>query len=414
MHKYIASPPRHVAALSFPGPHLYYFQLFEGCTGLPDEIMADNGRDRDRYSAIQALTTSPYTQADILRTFQGLPFKSGYYSLLSPQHMGSSKRDKLFSALKLSDSLYLILLNSGKKLWNYRVSPDSFLGKVQHLFKTYYTQWTASKPTYDPHRRLILGRGGSARCVKVGIELNADTFKLCAVKKLIDKPSGLFNIFHNLESPLILPIYHYLTFFHPLRQRHEFYISMELAERSLLYMSSPEHFPEVARLSFPEKKKLVLRFLDGVLYLHQHGLYHLDLKLENVFMSQGRLKIADFDTLTRETQGYAKLGTPRCGPPEIFLKDPFSLDYSTEKADTWCTGIVALELMTQRIIERDGYLSYLKTSRDHRHPLLDHPVFSAYDSPTKEAIKTLLPLLEQDPKLRGSIKNSYLLLSNIM
>ncbi|KAK7470190.1 CBL-interacting serine threonine-protein kinase [Stygiomarasmius scandens] len=90
-----------------------------------------------------------------------------------------------------------------------------------------------------------------------------------------------------------------------------------------------------------------LQIIDGVMHLHEKGVFHRDLKFENVLCAtaEGKeicLKIADFGLATKDTLvPYGRYaGTPRYMPPEcvsLALRGP---QYSPAHQDIWAIGIM--------------------------------------------------------------------------
>ena len=83
----------------------------------------------------------------------------------------------------------------------------------------------------------------------------------------------------------------------------------------------------------------------AVQFLHQHGILHRDLKLENVLVgSDGHCKIADFGLsklgLFRYCKTTTRCGTPQCLAPEIFKNLPYD-----QGVDWWALGIMIYEMI---------------------------------------------------------------------
>ncbi|KAK7470236.1 Serine/threonine protein kinase [Stygiomarasmius scandens] len=102
--------------------------------------------------------------------------------------------------------------------------------------------------------------------------------------------------------------------------------------------------------TFDEEKRArsaFLQVIDGVMHSHKNGVFHRDLKYENVLCTtEGKelcLKIADFGLATKHTvvpYGYYA-GTPRYMPPEcvsLALQNPQG--YSPAQQDIWAIGMM--------------------------------------------------------------------------
>ena len=84
----------------------------------------------------------------------------------------------------------------------------------------------------------------------------------------------------------------------------------------------------------------------AVQFLHQHGILHRDLKLENVLVdSDGHCRIADFGLsklgLFRPRRARTHCGTPFCMAPEIVKNLPYG-----HGVDWWAFGIIIFEMIT--------------------------------------------------------------------
>ncbi|KAJ3049954.1 hypothetical protein HK097_009061, partial [Rhizophlyctis rosea] len=103
---------------------------------------------------------------------------------------------------------------------------------------------------------------------------------------------------------------------------------------------------ELTRQTFSELQAAIIlaSALEGLAYLHEHGVVHRDVKSANILLTeQGEVKIADFGVSERLTQTIAArrtvVGTPFWMSPEVITGS----GYGTE-ADIWSLGITAIEM----------------------------------------------------------------------
>jgi len=89
---------------------------------------------------------------------------------------------------------------------------------------------------------------------------------------------------------------------------------------------------------------LIASTLDAVVYLHQQGIIHRDIKAGNILLNdQGDVKIADFGVSKQLGSTISKrntvIGTPLWMSPEVIQGIPYD-----NRADVWSLGITAIEM----------------------------------------------------------------------
>ncbi|CAG5895717.1 unnamed protein product [Menidia menidia] len=95
-------------------------------------------------------------------------------------------------------------------------------------------------------------------------------------------------------------------------------------------------------------KRLMRQILEGVSFLHQNNIVHLDLKPQNILLTSsspvGDIKIVDFG-LSRRVSSHHELreimGTPEFVAPEILNYEPIST-----ATDMWSIGVLAYVMLT--------------------------------------------------------------------
>ena len=89
------------------------------------------------------------------------------------------------------------------------------------------------------------------------------------------------------------------------------------------------------------------QLLDTCQYLHQHDIFHRDVKSENILVNYYtyHLKLIDFGTATRVEEGViynGKDGTPAFSPPEWITQS----GYKPQPTTVWSCGVVLYEILT--------------------------------------------------------------------
>ena len=113
---------------------------------------------------------------------------------------------------------------------------------------------------------------------------------------------------------------------------------MDLAEGGVL--SQYYKSQALKRLSELEASGIFRQVVDAIGYLHRLGIYHRDIKTENVLIDkQRRIRLIDFGFSVKSSPS-TKLtlfcGTPNYMSPEIILKR----EYLGAPSDTWALGVL--------------------------------------------------------------------------
>ncbi|KAF7144620.1 hypothetical protein RHSIM_Rhsim04G0248500 [Rhododendron simsii] len=138
---------------------------------------------------------------------------------------------------------------------------------------------------------------------------------------------------------------------------HEVLASKTKIYMVLEYVAGGELFDRIAskgKLSEAQARKVFQQLIDGVSYCHNNGVYHRDLKLENVLVdAKGNIKISDFglSALPQHFRDDGLLHTT-CGSPNYVAPEILAnRGYDGATSDTWSCGVILFVILT-------GYLPF--------------------------------------------------------
>lgn len=123
-------------------------------------------------------------------------------------------------------------------------------------------------------------------------------------------------------------------------QGDRLYLVMQLIEGGTLR----EHLTKVGRMRAAEAARLITLLADGLCYLHERGLVHLDVKPSNVLLGCGNWPMLNDFGVARLVGRAAHVrvsGTPAYMSPEQCLAQP-----ADARADQYALAVLGFELLT--------------------------------------------------------------------
>ncbi|CAL1366455.1 unnamed protein product [Linum trigynum] len=247
--------------------------------------------------------------------------------------------------------------------------------------------------------RYELGRTlGEGSFAKVKLARNTETGETVAIK-ILDKDNLL-------KTKMIAQIKREISTMKHIRhpnviRMHEVMVSKERIYMVMEFVAGGELFEKVARGRLKEAaaRRCFQQLINAVDYCHTRGVYHRDLKLENLLLDGSRvLKVADFglSALPQQLRGDGLLHT-MCGTPTYIAPEVISRKgYDGAKADVWSCGVILFVMLAGYMPFHDSNIlaMYKKIYKaDYSCP----PCFSTSG---KELIKRIL---DPDPATRISI-----------
>lgn len=143
---------------------------------------------------------------------------------------------------------------------------------------------------------------------------------------------------------------------------------------------------------------------EGVKYLHENGIVHGDIKMENILLNNEKVKLSDFG-LAKKASCYDfkdNCGTVEYAAPELLIGDPEIEKVDPFKADIWALGVTLYALLHHQFPFDGPSPKILKVRILTTEPIY-HPCKADDEKYTKlqELIKKLL---EKNWKRRPSIE----------
>ncbi|KAM9328598.1 LOW QUALITY PROTEIN: striated muscle preferentially expressed protein kinase-like [Pholidichthys leucotaenia] len=190
---------------------------------------------------------------------------------------------------------------------------------------------------YDIHKEI--GRGAFSYVKRVTQKKGKSEFAakfICARGKRKALALREMDLLSELDSERIL-------YFHDAFEKKNVVVLItELCHEELL-----ERMAKKTAVMELEIRKSVQQVLEGLRYLHQRNIAHLDMKPENILMESpesNKIRICDFGNamkLEASEEYYCKYGTPEYVAPEIVNQTPVST-----ATDIWSVGVITYLCLT--------------------------------------------------------------------
>lgn len=158
------------------------------------------------------------------------------------------------------------------------------------------------------------------------------------------------------------------------------------------YIAGTDTYPSGIHMDFVQR--VFVQMVEGVFYMHQQGVAHMDIKLENTCLDEaGNVVLIDWEfallLMSEGCDAYVyniPCGTPGYAPPEIIRRWP----YDPRGVDVWCLGVCLFSLVFGEM----PFPSKTAPEDAFRAPLAFH------DHVDDDLMDLLRGMLEIDPKDR--------------
>lgn len=168
------------------------------------------------------------------------------------------------------------------------------------------------------------------------------------------------------------------------------------------YVKGGELFNRVAKGKLKEDvaRRYFQQLIRAVDFCHSRGVYHRDLKLENLLLDEnGNLKVSDFglsalaETKRQDGLLHTTCGTPAYVAPEVICRK----GYDGSKADIWSCGVILYVLLA-------GYLPFHDSNLIEMYRKIGKAEFKFPNWFSLEVRKLVSKILDPNPNTRVSIR----------
>lgn len=123
-----------------------------------------------------------------------------------------------------------------------------------------------------------------------------------------------------------------------MQEGRKYYLLMDYAAKGDLY----KFLAKKKKLSEKETKHIIFQLSRALEYIHQRGIIHRDIKLENLLLDEGdRVQLCDFGWCTDKQD----MHTTFCGTYEYMAPELIRGDLYDRKVDIWSLGILTYEFL---------------------------------------------------------------------
>ncbi|ESQ30749.1 hypothetical protein EUTSA_v10011509mg [Eutrema salsugineum] len=191
-----------------------------------------------------------------------------------------------------------------------------------------------------------LGEGNSAKVKFARDIFSGQSFAVKIIdKSRITRLNVSFQIKREIRTLKVLKHPNIVRIHEVLASKTKIYMVLECVTGGDLF----DRIVSKGKLSETEGRKLFQQLIDGISYCHNKGVFHRDLKLENVLLdAKGHIKITDFGLsalpqhLREDGLLHTTCGSPNYVAPEVLANK----GYDGAASDIWSCGVILYVILT--------------------------------------------------------------------
>ncbi|XP_062514832.1 serine/threonine-protein kinase PLK4-like [Corticium candelabrum] len=242
----------------------------------------------------------------------------------------------------------------------------------------------------------LLGKGGFANVYRARSKHNGQEVAIKMIDKKLMRAAGMVTRVRNeveihcqLKHPSVLELYNFFE------DDKYVYLVLEICHNGELQRFLSSHSQV---FSEKEAASYLAQIIDGLEYLHSHGIVHRDMTLSNLLLTKDMsVKIADFGLATKlsmpDEKHLTMCGTPNFISPEIVARQPHGLG-----TDVWSLGCMLYTFFTGfPPFDTEGVKTTLTKVASGSFNMPRHLSHEAQD--------LIYAMLQKDPKQRISLNS---------
>ena len=182
-----------------------------------------------------------------------------------------------------------------------------------------------------------LGSGASGQ---VGLYREIETGNEYAIKEVLDKSSNKYIRGEIAALELLREKINVIKIVESFTEANRFYIVLEYCEGGTL----KEKLKNMKKIGKKFKISIICELVRAVYYVHSENIIHRDIKLDNILLRNGVLKLTDFGlSVVNSGNAITSCGTPLNMAPEMFSSEKYD-----KNVDIWSLGCVAYEILKNK------------------------------------------------------------------